>query len=158
MSVRACTHKSRLFGNRGLPQTTVCELRQMLRRSSAAVATSREGHRSPRSGRAGRHRCRLLRDMSLLLAQSGQIESSVKRPLSEAKRTSISCPKPIPANLRMRTRPLRLSGQRAHADELASGEVVTGPLWTCLRRTFGRRVDDRAVKIDIYVSAYYRLT
>ena len=27
-----------------------------LRRSSAAVATSREGHRSPRSGRAGQHR------------------------------------------------------------------------------------------------------
>jgi hypothetical protein len=28
----------------------------MFRRSSAAVATSREGHRLPRSGRAGQHR------------------------------------------------------------------------------------------------------
>jgi hypothetical protein len=35
--------KSQLFGNR-LPRTT-CALRQMFRRSSAAVATSREGHR-----------------------------------------------------------------------------------------------------------------
>src|SRR6516164_4950265 len=29
---------------------------EMFRRSSAAVATSREGHRSPRSGRVGQHR------------------------------------------------------------------------------------------------------
>jgi hypothetical protein len=33
------------IGNRWLPQTT-CALRRMFRRSSAAVATSREGHRS----------------------------------------------------------------------------------------------------------------
>ena len=33
----------------------VCELRSMIRRSSA-VATSREGHRKPRGGRAIRHR------------------------------------------------------------------------------------------------------
>jgi hypothetical protein len=43
--IRACTHKSRLSGNRWLPQTT-----------SAAVATSREGQRKPRSGREGQHR------------------------------------------------------------------------------------------------------
>jgi hypothetical protein len=33
----------------------VCELRRKLRRSSAVVATSREGHRLPRSARAGLH-------------------------------------------------------------------------------------------------------
>ena len=36
-----------------LPPTMRC---RKFRRSSAAVATSREGHRSPRSGRAGQHR------------------------------------------------------------------------------------------------------
>jgi hypothetical protein len=45
-----------LFGNRWLPQSMMCVLRQKLRRSSSAVATSREGHRSPRSGREGQHR------------------------------------------------------------------------------------------------------
>jgi len=40
------------FGNRWLPQTTPCGIGPMLRRSSAAVATSREGHRQQRSGRA----------------------------------------------------------------------------------------------------------
>src|SRR6516165_2066889 len=45
----ACIHKPRLFGNRSLPQT----MGSMLRRSSAAVATSRAGHRPPRSVREG---------------------------------------------------------------------------------------------------------
>jgi len=50
------TNKSRLLGNR-LPQTTSqCGLRRKLRLSSSAVATSREGHRQQRSGRAGQHR------------------------------------------------------------------------------------------------------
>jgi hypothetical protein len=43
------------FGNRWLPQKT-CALRQKFRRSSSAVATSREGRRSPRSGRAVQRR------------------------------------------------------------------------------------------------------
>ena len=46
--------KSGLFRNRWLPQTT-CALCRKLRRSSAAVATSREGHRSRRSDPAGQH-------------------------------------------------------------------------------------------------------
>ena len=54
---RACTHKSRLFGNRWLPQTTCAGCaRRRLRRFSAAVATSREGHRQQGSGREGQHR------------------------------------------------------------------------------------------------------
>ena len=40
------------FGNRWLPRTTY-ELRSTFRRFSAAVATRREGHRSPELGRAG---------------------------------------------------------------------------------------------------------
>jgi hypothetical protein len=47
----AFTHKSRLFGNRWLPQTS-CALCRMFRRSSAAVATSRGGHHQPRLGQA----------------------------------------------------------------------------------------------------------
>jgi len=43
---RGSTDKSRLFGNRW-PQQTTCAFRQMLRRTSAAVATSRVGHRQP---------------------------------------------------------------------------------------------------------------
>jgi hypothetical protein len=51
--LRACTHKSRLLG----AANDVCELRRlMFRRSSAAVATSREDHRPPGSGREGQHR------------------------------------------------------------------------------------------------------
>jgi hypothetical protein len=49
-SIRARTHKSRLFGNRWLPQTTCAGLRRNLKRPSSAVATSREGHRSPGLG------------------------------------------------------------------------------------------------------------
>jgi hypothetical protein len=52
---RACTHKSRLFGNRWLLRTICADLRWKLRRSSSAVATSREGHHPPRSGRAVQH-------------------------------------------------------------------------------------------------------
>jgi len=48
---RARTHKLRLFGNRWLPQAT-CASCWMLRRSSDAVATSREGHHTPRSNPA----------------------------------------------------------------------------------------------------------
>jgi hypothetical protein len=50
---KACSHKSRLFGNRWPLQTT-CK-GGCFRRSSAAVATSREDHRKPRSGQAARH-------------------------------------------------------------------------------------------------------
>jgi hypothetical protein len=52
---RARTHKSRLFGNRWPPQT-MCALCRKLRRSSDAVATSRQIHQTPRSGQEGQHR------------------------------------------------------------------------------------------------------
>jgi hypothetical protein len=52
--VHGFTHKSGLFGNRWLPQTT-CALRRMFRRFSDAVATSREDHRSPTPDRAVQH-------------------------------------------------------------------------------------------------------
>ena len=51
---RACAYGSRLFGNRWLPQ-------QKLRRSSSAVATSREGQRSRGSGPAVQHRAMIAR-------------------------------------------------------------------------------------------------
>src|SRR5262249_11717028 len=51
---RTCTPKSLLLGNRWLPQAFA--LCRMFRPSSAAVATMREGHRSPRRGPAVRHR------------------------------------------------------------------------------------------------------
>jgi hypothetical protein len=44
---RAGTHKSRLFGNRWLPQTTRESCAGMFRQSSAGVATSRAGHHLP---------------------------------------------------------------------------------------------------------------
>src|SRR5262249_14341456 len=43
-------------GNRWLPQTTCASYARKFRRSSAAVATRREDHRPPRSGRVVRHR------------------------------------------------------------------------------------------------------
>jgi hypothetical protein len=48
-----CTHKSRL-GDRLLPRTTCADC--VFRRSSAAVATSREVRRPPRLGQGGQHR------------------------------------------------------------------------------------------------------
>ena len=45
------------MGNRWVAtENNVCELRRTLKRSSAAVATSREGQRSPRLGRERQHR------------------------------------------------------------------------------------------------------
>src|SRR6516225_5297670 len=53
---------------RWLPQTTCAGLRSMLRQSSAAVATSRAGHRSPRSDQEVQHRRPVLARQSV---QSG---------------------------------------------------------------------------------------
>jgi hypothetical protein len=47
--------KSRLFGNRWLPRTT-CASRQGFISDAVATSQEEEDHRSPRSGRAARHR------------------------------------------------------------------------------------------------------
>jgi hypothetical protein len=57
VTVTSVTHKPSL-APASLPECFLigrCWWRVKLRRSSVAVATSREGHRKPRSGRANRH-------------------------------------------------------------------------------------------------------